>query len=383
MASIQSFEVFKTDLPFKIKFKHAAAARKFSNSIFVKAIADDGTVGFGEGLPRPYVSGETQDSCMELLTNNFLPRLKEMEFKSYDEVISFLEDCDGSPPAEWLDGTIPHSSAWCAMELSLLDVFGKVFEKPAIPKEELKENKKLRYSAVASADRGWKFTKSALKFHLFGMNHVKLKVDDEVGISAAKELLFILGKKGDVRVDVNMGWSLEQALEQMPEFAKIGVTSFEQPIAKEDLDGLARLVEETGLDVMADESLNTKASLDTLLERKACTAINVRVSKCGGLIAARKRCQQGREAGLKLQVGCQVGESSIQSAANLMLIRSEPDIIYAEGCYGLHLLEEDPAHPLLQFGYGGRPPKIPKGFGLGVEVNEEMIRGYSDATVSV
>ena len=383
MATIKSFEVFKTDLPFKIKFKHAAAARKFSNSIYVKAVTANGTVGFGEGLPRPYVTGETQESCMKLLAEIFLPRVKKMVFDNYDAVIAFFEDCDGSPPEGWLDNTIPHSSAWCALELALLDVFGKEFEKPVIPKEELKNNKKLKYSAVASADRGWKFTKSALKFHLFGMKHVKLKVDDEVGILAAKELLFFLGKKGDVRVDVNMGWSVEEALKQMPEFAKLGVTSFEQPIAKENLDGLARLIKETSLDVMADESLNTKASLDTLLEKKACTAINVRVSKCGGLIAARKRCQQGRQAGLKLQVGCQVGESSIQSAANLMLIRSEPDIIYAEGCYGLHLLEEDPAHPLLQFGYAGRPPKIPKGFGLGVEVDEEMIRNYSDITIVI
>ena len=118
-----------------------------------------------------------------------------------------------------------------------------------------------------------------------------------------------------------MAWNLDQALTEMHELAKLGVRSFEQPLPAEQLDELASLVSQTpGLGVMVDESLNTRASLEKLIDRRACTAVNVRISKCGGLVAAQRRSREARSAGLDVQLGCQVGESSLLGAAQLNLI---------------------------------------------------------------
>jgi hypothetical protein len=48
-------------------------------------------------------------------------------------------------------------------------------------------------------------------------------------------------------------------------------------------------------------------------------------------------------------------------------------VTYAEGCFGAHLLREDPAEPPLQFGYGGRPPRLVEGPGLGVRVDASVL----------
>ena len=77
-------------------------------------------------------------------------------------------------------------------------------------------------------------------------------------------------------------------------------------------------------------------------------------------------------------MGCQVGESSLLSAANLALLYLFPNVRYAEGCYGRHLLKEDPFRPLMQFGYGGRLPPVPGHseelrYGLNVEVDESTL----------
>jgi muconate cycloisomerase len=113
----------------------------------------------------------------------------------------------------------------------------------------------------------------------------------------------------------------------------------------------------------------------------ACTAANVRISKCGGLVGAYARCREALDAGLTLQVGCQVGESSLLSAAHLTLLSAlaplTPGVRYAEGCFGQHLLREDPVSPLVQFRYGGRPPRRPSGAGLGVEVNQATLRRHT------
>ena len=95
------------------------------------------------------------------------------------------------------------------------------------------------------------------------------------------------------------------------------------------------------------------------------------------------RCRQALDAGLTVQVGCQVGESSLSSAAHLALLAAVPEVTYAEGCFGRLLLREDPAEPLLQFGRGGRPPRRPAGAGLGVRVDAERLSRLSTRVLTV
>jgi L-Ala-D/L-Glu epimerase len=174
-----------------------------------------------------------------------------------------------------------------------------------------------------------------------------------------------------------MAWDVEQALEVIGQLRAVGIRSFEQPVAADDLDGLARLVRESSAQIVVDEGLTDRDSLQRFITRRACTAANVRISKCGGLVAAYARCREALDAGLVLQVGCQVGESSLLSAAHLTLLQAlaplTPGVRYAEGCFGRHLLREDPAAPLVQFRYGGRPPPRPPGAGLGVQIDLAML----------
>jgi muconate cycloisomerase len=212
-----------------------------------------------------------------------------------------------------------------------------------------------------------------LAFRLLGFRALKLKVDQHSDPAELARIRRRAGRGIVLRADVNMGWDVPQALAKMPAFAREGVRSFEQPLAADDLDGAARLVSETGLDVMADESLNTRQSLERLVELRACTAINARISKCGGLVATLARCHEALAAGLWVQVGCQVGESSLLSAAHIHLCSEFGQVRYAEACFGRLLLAEDPAAPLMQFRRGGRPPLLPSEPGLGVAVDESCL----------
>jgi L-alanine-DL-glutamate epimerase-like enolase superfamily enzyme len=211
----------------------------------------------------------------------------------------------------------------------------------------------------------------------FRFPHVKLKLEHDGALEAARTARRLLGRRVDLRVDANMAWDVEQALEVISQLRAIGIRSFEQPIASSDLAGLARLVAESSAQIMVDEGLTDRDSLQRFITHRACTAANVRISKCGGLIGAYARCREALDAGLILQVGCQVGESSLLSAAHLTLLAAlaplTPGVRFAEGCFGRHLLWEDPAAPLVQFRYGGRPPPRPPGAGLGVQIDQTML----------
>jgi len=377
MTHIRAFELFAVDLPFRRPFEHAAASRVASDSIFLKCITESGTVGFGETLPRDYVTGETREQAFLLLKEKVLPHLVGMAFESVDDVRSFLQRSDGKAPPEWVSPHTPQTAAWAAVDLGLLDAIGREFNEPIRFGGRGRVDPAFRYSAVLSAGRGLPFLTSLLRIRLLGFRNAKLKVADKGAIPAVRLARLVLGRSLDLRVDANMAWDRPQAASIMQSLSRYGIRLFEQPVRADDIEGLARLVRDTGLGVMVDEGVTDRDSLETLIARRACTAINIRISKCGGLVASFNRCLRARAEDLTLQVGCQVGESSLLSAAQLILLAGSQGVKYGEGCFGRYLLREDPGEPLMQFGYGGRPPALPTGPGLGVQVDEKVLRRFS------
>jgi len=392
MPTVTQLDLFAVDLPFKVAFRHAAAARTTSESLFLRARLDNGVEGWGESLPRAYVSGEAREQAFALLRDTILPALVGQSFRSLPEAVSFLEKCDGKAPTEWVNAEVPQTSAWCSVDLALLDALGRASGEPARPGAGLPAPsdaalRRYRYSGVVSAGQGWSHAVSLLKLRAFRFRQVKLKVEREGALPAARTARRLLGRRVDLRVDANMAWTVEQALEIIGQLRSVGIRSFEQPIAAGDLAGLARLVADSSAQIMVDEGLTDRDALQRFINHRACTAANVRISKCGGLVGAYARCREVLDAGLMLQVGCQVGESSLLSAAQLTLLQGlaplTPGVRYAEGCFGRHLLREDPASPLVQFRYGGRPPRRPPGAGLGVEVDLAALQRYTLDQASV
>lgn len=375
MARIVSWTLIEADLPFRRPFRHAAAERSVSGSVFLKCETDGGIAGWGECLPRPYVTGESREGVVAVLRDRVLPRMLGMSFGSFGEVEAFLDEHDGQAPAGWTGDARPRTAAWCAVDLALLDAFGKRFGHSIHPTSG-KLLSKIRYSGVVSAGRPRSVALACLAFRLFGIRQIKLKVGesgDERDIASVRLARRIMGRRADLRVDANMAWIPEQAAIQIPRMADLGVRSFEQPLPAHDVGGMAKLVERTDALIMADESITDRDSLRKLIDSRACTAVNIRISKCGGFRAALKRCWEALDAGLAVQVGCQVGESSLLSAAQLALLGRVAPVAYAEGCYGHYLLAHDCAEPSLQFGFGGRPPRITLRTGLGVTVDDAAL----------
>src|SRR5215208_623325 len=383
MPTVTELDLFAVDLPFKTVVRHAAAARTTSESLFLRMTLDSGADGWGEALPRAYVSEESRQDAFALLRDRVLPALVGRTFQSLPEVFSFLEKCDGKAPSEWVPPDVPQTSAWCCVDLALLDAFGRESGHLVSPGGRPSEGalERYRYSGVVSAGRGWPYVKSLLKMRAFGFPQVKLKLGEDGAVQAARTARRLLGRRVDLRVDANMAWDVDQALEVIQRLGAVGIRSFEQPIGAGDLAGLSRLVRESSAGIVVDEGLSDRESLQELIAHRACTGANVRISKCGGLVGAHARCREALDAGLMLQVGCQVGESSLLSAAHLTLLSAlgplTPGVRYAEGCFGRHLLREDPGSPLVQFGYGGRPPRRPAGAGLGVRVDQAMLARWT------
>jgi len=160
------------------------------------------------------------------------------------------------------------------------------------------------------------------------------------------------------RVDANAGWSLAEALEKIPVMADMGVEMVEQPLAKEDREGMETLIGQSPLPLFADESCVSKSDV------QACAGlfhgINVKLTKCGGISPTLEMVSMARKAGLELMLGT-MNESSIGTAAMAHL---SPlfDWLDADGPL---LLSEDLAEGLV---YSDGRLLIPEGPGLGVHL---------------
>jgi L-alanine-DL-glutamate epimerase-like enolase superfamily enzyme len=145
----------------------------------------------------------------------------------------------------------------------------------------------------------------------------------------------------------------------------------EQPVARDDLDGLRRVTATIRERVIADESVGTPEEATRLASMGACDVFNIRVSKCGGLLRSARIARVARAAGLDCIVGAQVGESGILSAAGRHLAAAI-GARNAEGSAGRLLLARELVAERVIPGRGGRAP-VHGGPGLGVSVRERVL----------
>src|SRR5262249_49090110 len=87
---------------------------------------------------------------------------------------------------------------------------------------------------------------------------------------------------------------------------------------------------------------------------QACDLFNLRLSKCGGFIPALRLAQFAKQHELGYQLGCQVGETAILSAAGRHFATSVQGLRYLEGSYDRHLVPEALGAEDMTFRRGGR-----------------------------
>ena len=168
-------------------------------------------------------------------------------------------------------------------------------------------------------------------------------------------------------MDANSAWTPAEAIARLREMQPYRISAVEQPVAKADFAGLKQVSEAIQIPVIADESLCNEDDARRLIDLKACRGFNIRLSKCGGLGTATRIRQMAEKAGVLCQLGCQVGETSILSAAGRHFALTVPHLSYVEGSYSPYLLARDVVVNPVVFNGGGLAYELP-GPGLGIEV---------------
>jgi len=158
-----------------------------------------------------------------------------------------------------------------------------------------------------------------------------------------------------LQVDVNEYWSLDEALEALPQLRELGVEYCEQPLPAGDPDG-PELKRRSPIPIYVDEDCHTLGDVPACAER--AHGLTVKLAKSGGIREGVRIAHAGRALGLGLMLGC-MNESGLAVSAGAQ-IASLFDHVDLDGNL---LLAEDP-WPGVELVDGVQlPPDAP---GLGV-----------------
>ncbi|MFT5175096.1 MAG: L-alanine-DL-glutamate epimerase-like enolase superfamily enzyme, partial [Gammaproteobacteria bacterium] len=344
--NITSIHASALAIAFKQSFNHASAARAAGQSLWVQVRSDCGHVGYGEGCPREYVSGETVAGCLAFVAQY------EAHWRQVISDIASLR--------VWVDAHHElidrHPSAWSAVELALLDLFAQgagCSVEHALNSAEL--DGRFRYTAVLGDASPERFSTELARYTKAGFCEFKVKLSGDLARDRSKVLA--LRKAGiaasAVRADANNLWAdAQRAIAHLLQL-DFAFRALEEPLGVGDYAGMARIAAACSSAIIVDESVLRIDQLEALVSPTAWI-INLRVSKMGGLLRSLRMVDEIRRAGLGLIIGAHVGETSVLTRAALTVANASRDVLLAqEGAFGTHLLTHDVLAVPVMFGAGG------------------------------
>ncbi len=368
-------------IPLRKPVRHASHTRDSTDNVLVRCVLEDRTEGFGEGVPREYVTGESIESVIDLLRRSDVPAQLEScgDFAAATKLAERLKLA--AVPGD--DRSCQGNAARCALELAVLDAYGKHFRQPVSEVTRLlapdlyRPEPWVRYSgAITSARAGWKIRAAMWRLWGYGFRQVKVKVglpgqDDVARFNSIRKAW--VARKLSLRVDANEAWSPSEAVERIRQLEPYGITSVEQPVPHSEAAGLAELRRQVRVPIMLDESLCSRIDAERAVEQQTCDLFNLRLSKCGGFIPTLRLAQFARQHGLGCQLGCQIGETAVLSAAGRHFAATVADLRHAEGSYDRHLVREALGTKDITFRWGGWAPAFTEP-GLGVTVDPQALQ---------
>src|SRR5439155_5773621 len=147
---------FHVRIPLRRQVKHASHARTSTDNLLIRCMLDDKTEGFGEGVPREYVTGETIDFALDLLRKSDVAS-QVGPCRDFREAVEQVERLQLARVPED-DRNCQGNAARCALELALLDAYGRRFGEPLstvtslVAKDLYQPRDQVRYSgAIFSA----------------------------------------------------------------------------------------------------------------------------------------------------------------------------------------------------------------------------------------
>ncbi|MBX2814561.1 MAG: hypothetical protein KTR24_01120 [Saprospiraceae bacterium] len=365
--------LFKVEIPFTLSVNHNLKRRSCTEALVVQLHADNGLVGFGEGAPRKYVNGigfdDVEDNALDCLN-----LLQNRNIRSVGDIKRF---CQLLLKRHYLP------SLASALEIALLDLLFKEKNDSLANALGTEHQQPIVYSAVIP------FLTPQNKDRILSLvlknafREVKVKVGQVDDLESLELIRNTLGDHVDIRVDANRAWTFSEAQRMVPLLKKFGVTSIEEPLIAEEIDRLPELSQKIKIALMLDESVYNLVQAKHFFERINAEQLlfNIKISKSTGLLGASRLYQYAKDRNIACQLGCNVGETAILSAAGRLFAQTHL-LRHIEGSFAPFFMADDIGTKPVAFGLGGLAKPM-TGPGLGIEIDTAKLLAYSQSVADL
>ena len=240
-SQVVAIQVWPLQIPLRRRFKHAAAERAVADPIVVEVELANGTIGYGETLPRPYVTAETAATVQSALSTVLLEALVDARPQSMSEVLELAE----SLPWQDRDG-LACPAARAALELALLDAYSRYFQRDILQLAGWFDvpgfgppgsARRVRYALVLGSETPHNLCRQVRLARLCGIRDFKLKMGDVDADRDRSRLDMVLKtlsrdlqrQKVTLRIDANGAWQPDAALAILTGLKGLPIAAVEQP----------------------------------------------------------------------------------------------------------------------------------------------------------
>jgi L-Ala-D/L-Glu epimerase len=297
-----------TNLPFTYPFTISKGTKTHQPALVV-ALEHLGITGYGEAPAINYY-----DITVEKM-------VADLSFKKmFVEKFAFTD-----PDRYWhyLHHLLPKNPFLvCALDIAAWDLFGKLKRRPI--------------HQLINAD----IANSPITDYTIGIDTIEKMVQKmqenpwpiyKIKVGAPNDVAMIEALRkhtnAPFRVDANAAWTVEEALVKIPILKQLGVELVEQPLAKDDWEGMEKLYHQSPLPLMADEACVFEQDVEKCA--KYFHGINIKLTKCSGITPALRMIKQARALNLKIMLGCM--NESVIGAAAIVNLAPLVDYIDADG----------------------------------------------------
>jgi L-alanine-DL-glutamate epimerase-like enolase superfamily enzyme len=246
-------------------------------------------MGWGEGTIPPYYGVQT-----------------EAMIGFWQEAAERQDDFPDDPGAvgSWVGSQGP-APARAALDLALHDRIGRLTGQPLYEVLGLPRPVNVATTYTIGIDTPQAMAEAARKIAHYPLIKLKLGGEGDLArVAAVKEAR----PEARLCVDANAAWSTEEALAKCRALAEYDLDFIEQPVARDNFEGLRQAQAVSDVPIVADESVQTAEDLERLAAA-GVQGINLKLMKVGGLAPAMAFLKRAQALGLRIMLGCMIETS--------------------------------------------------------------------------
>lgn len=356
---ISKIEIYKYSIPM-VPFVIATGTMHYAQNLLVRVHTDTGLIGIGECSAFPMIAGETQATCYEM-AKDFAAIWKH---KDPLQIEARMQELDLF--------TAGNYTVKSAFDLALYDISAKNANLP-LYRFLGGEKKRIESDLTMGIDSPDNMAATAIEFKNKGVNMIKVKLgkNAQEDILRIKKIRDAIGYDIQLRIDANQGWSYDDAVIALTGLGNYQIEFCEQPMRKWNDELLPQLMAISPIPIMADESVFTHHNAERLIRNKACTYINIKFAKSGGICEAIKINKVAEANGIKCMLGGML-ESRVAITANVHFALSTNNIHFydLDTCLVGHLTD-----PVVGgISYQGMELLLTDAPGIGADVDPEYLK---------